>query len=87
MNIEPQTPTGILLFNIRAMPCESVAAALDDSDIAVRAGLHCCPAAHGLLGTRECGAVRMSFGIFNEHAQVGRVFGVIKRLCASRTGG
>ena len=40
---EPQTPTGILLFNIRAMPCESVAAALDDSDIAVRAGLHCCP--------------------------------------------
>ena len=29
----------------------------------------------------------MSFGIFNEHAQVGRVFGVIKRLCASRTGG
>lgn len=60
-----QKPSSIVLFNIDGMESESVAKALDEHGICVRAGLHCAPLAHSTLGTPDHGAVRISFGIFN----------------------
>lgn len=42
--------------------CETVAQALAERGIAVRAGLHCAPLAHESAGTLETGTVRVSFG-------------------------
>jgi selenocysteine lyase/cysteine desulfurase len=57
---------GILLFSVRGMTSENVAAYLDAQGICVRAGLHCSPLAHKKFGTPENdGAVRISLGAFN----------------------
>ena len=61
----PQYHGCVALFNVRDIPCETVAAALDERGICVRAGLHCAPLAHKTLGTDKIGAVRVSFGIYN----------------------
>ena len=37
----------------------------DDYGIAVRGGYHCAGLAHKAIGTWDCGAVRMSMGIYN----------------------
>ena len=42
--------------------CEELAEKLARQGIAVRAGLHCAPAAHESAGTLETGTVRVSFG-------------------------
>lgn len=47
---------------VPGMDCEEAAALLAKAGIAVRAGLHCAPAAHESAGTLETGTVRVSFG-------------------------
>ena len=44
------------------MDCEEAAQQLGSQGIAVRAGLHCAPAAHESAGTVQTGTVRVSFG-------------------------
>lgn len=44
---------------------DNIGQILSDKDIAVRAGLHCAPAAHRFLGTYPAGTVRFSVGYFN----------------------
>ena len=44
------------------MDCEEAADILAGRGVAVRAGLHCAPAAHESAGTLESGTVRVSFG-------------------------
>ena len=57
---------GIVTFNINGYNCEDVASLLnDDYGIAVRGGYHCAGLAHKAIGTWDCGAVRMSMGIYN----------------------
>lgn len=61
----------LVSFNIGAMPPSEVAAILDrDYDIASRAGLHCAPGAHEVMGTRGRGAVRLSVGPFNSENDI-----------------
>jgi cysteine desulfurase/selenocysteine lyase len=65
--------SGIVLLNLKGWDCETLAALLDSRfGIAVRAGLHCAPLAHQWLGTTSLygGAVRVSFGPFNQIADV-----------------
>lgn len=52
----------VLLFNRDGADCEALAERLAAQEIAVRAGLHCAPAAHRALGTLETGGVRVSLG-------------------------
>ena len=66
----PQYRGCVALFNLRGVPCEAVAAALDERGLCVRAGLHCAPLAHKTLGTDKTGAVRVSFGIYNTFADI-----------------
>ena len=60
----------ICLFNINGLASEETAQKLADRGIAVRAGLHCAPLAHGFIGTKDGGAVRAAFSVFNNESQV-----------------
>ena len=53
--------SGTVSFLTKA-DCESVAEALANKGIALRAGLHCAPLAHESGGTLSTGTVRLSFG-------------------------
>ena len=56
---------------------------LDDQyGIAVRAGLHCAPAAHRTLGTWPTGTVRFSFGIFNTETEADMAAEAAAELCS-----
>lgn len=62
---------GLVSFNIDKCDPYTVAAWLDQHyDIMVRAGLHCSPQAHRLIGTEQRGAVRISLNWFNTEADV-----------------
>lgn len=60
----------VLAFTVTGMPCEEAAQRLSARQIAVRAGLHCAPAAHRHYGTLPDGAVRLSPGAFTQPAEV-----------------
>ena len=64
--------TGVVSFTVDGMDSEAVAEALGKLEIAVRAGLHCAPAAHRSAGTLERGTVRLSFSDFNTEEEVAR---------------
>lgn len=61
---------GVLSFTAAGHDVEQIAAALGQRDIAVRAGLHCAPAAHRQAGTLESGTVRLSFSHWNTAEEV-----------------
>ncbi|MBO4733344.1 MAG: aminotransferase class V-fold PLP-dependent enzyme [Clostridia bacterium] len=61
----------VLSFNISGVPSEETAEYLNRGGIAVRAGLHCAPAAHKKLKTLNSGTVRIAPGVFTTDAQVG----------------
>lgn len=77
---EPTAPSGIFLFNFEGMCCEQTAAELEKEGIAVRAGLHCAPSAHEVLGTLPDGAVRISFSVFNDCEQVNRTASALLKI-------
>ena len=54
--------TGVVSFNLPGMASEPVADQLSARGIQVRAGLHCAPLTHRLMGTLETGTVRASIG-------------------------
>ena len=58
----------IVLFNHRSYSAEEVSDYLNSRGICTRAGLHCAPLAHKLIGTPEGGAVRASVGMFTTDA-------------------
>ncbi len=62
----------VLSFNIDGFDCSDVAMILDSSfGIAVRAGLHCAPDTHKMLGTfHQGGTIRVSPGYFNHSDEI-----------------
>ena len=60
-------PGSLLCFNVKGVPCEKTAAALNEYGVCCRAGLHCSPDAHKT--TAPDGAVRISFSVFNTEAE------------------
>ena len=61
----PEHEGAVLLFSFSGIPSSSLAQALSERGICLRAGLHCAPLAHKALGTPEVGALRISFGRYN----------------------
>ena len=55
----------VLSFNVGRLGSEQTASLLNESGIAVRAGLHCAPEAHRSFHTIDTGTVRVSPGAFN----------------------
>lgn len=62
---DPACQAGVLSFRVADRDCEEVGDALGTCGVAVRAGLHCAPAAHRSAGTLETGTIRASFSPFN----------------------
>jgi cysteine desulfurase family protein len=70
----------IVLFSIRGKSAAEVGTYLDGQSIAVRAGLHCAPMAHRMLGTPEGGAVRASLGMFTTEADLAALIRALREL-------
>ncbi|MFA6000777.1 MAG: aminotransferase class V-fold PLP-dependent enzyme [Thermoleophilia bacterium] len=80
---EPRGP--LVAFNIAGMPSSEVAGLLDrEYGIASRAGLHCAPGAHRIMGTHENGAVRLSVGLFNTTEEIEAALEAVGKIAASR---
>ncbi len=72
---------GTVAFNIKGMDCVSVGDALwKNFKIAVRTGLHCAPLMHESIGTKKIGAVRASFGYFNNEADEKKIVKAINNI-------
>ncbi len=70
----------VLPFNIKNTPSDRAAAFLASKNIATRAGLHCAPSAHKIMGTLPDGCVRVSTAFFNNFAEIDYLLGVIKKI-------
>ena len=63
--------SAVVAFTIDGLDTSEAAYILDRQyQIAVRAGYHCTPLGHETMGTLNEGAIRASFGFFNEMADV-----------------
>jgi cysteine desulfurase family protein len=69
---EPAAPyfVPVLSFNVGDIPSEVIGQKLSERGIAVRAGLHCSPAAHQCMGTLEQGAVRVCPSAFSNMNEI-----------------
>lgn len=73
--------TSVISFNIKNKRAEDVAHILDDKyNIMVRAGLHCAPCAHEIIGTKEIGTVRVSIGCFNKKEDIDKLAYALNNL-------
>ncbi len=70
----------IVSFNVRGKPSEETAAELAKRGFCLRAGLHCAPLAHHMLGTQE-GTVRFAPSAFSRVQDVHRLAEAIGALC------
>ena len=65
----------VISFNIEGMRCEDIAYKLDKNyDIMIRAGLHCAPLAHELIGTIKTGTARIGIGYFNTKEDIDKLY-------------
>lgn len=60
----------VISFNIGEVESEKIAAYLNNRGIAVRAGLHCAPSAHRMMGTLDSGTVRIAPSVFTEEKDI-----------------
>lgn len=80
-NQKPGMNSGIFSFNINGLEAEEVAYILNEKyQIAVRAGLHCAPSAHQILGTINTGCVRVSPGYFSTLDEIRQVIRAIRDI-------
>ena len=61
---------GIISFNYKDVPSETVSYELSRNGICTRAGFHCAPLAHRTLGTFDTGTVRVSLSYFNKTSDI-----------------
>lgn len=80
----PPAPEGVGIVTLTADAVEAhdLAARLDrEHGVLTRAGLHCTPEAHALLGTRESGAVRLSIGWATTAEEIDRAVAAVAAVC------
>ena len=70
----------VLSFNIAGMQSEETGSLLNEYGVAVRAGLHCAPAAHRFMGTLETGAVRVCPSAFTTDADMRGLVVALKKI-------
>ena len=76
----PQYEGSVLSFNIDGLSSEEVARRLSDEGIYTRGGFHCAYLGHRTLGTLSRGAVRVSFGVYNNANDVERLCREIREM-------
>ncbi|MBB5174772.1 aminotransferase class V-fold PLP-dependent enzyme [Texcoconibacillus texcoconensis] len=78
---------GVISFEIEGVNVHEVAMILDEHyQIAVRAGLHCSPAAHEWLETIDTGLIRVSVGPYNTEEEVDDLIKAIDEICQGLLG-
>lgn len=85
--LSPPDPAGgaIVTFVTESLDPATLAGRLDrEHGILARAGLHCAPGAHRVLGTLETGAVRMSLGWATTERDVDAAVAAVARLAGRR---
>lgn len=71
----------VISFNIKYKRPEDVGSILDQKyDIMLRAGLHCAPTAHSVIGTKERGTLRIGLGYFNEKEDIDKLVEALNNL-------
>ena len=71
----------VISFNIKYKRPEYVGSILDQKyDIMLRAGLHCAPTAHSVIGTKERGTLRIGLGYFNEKEDIDKLVEALNNL-------
>lgn len=82
--LSPGAPEGVGIVVVAAEGVEAheLALRLDRGHgVLTRAGLHCAPGAHGVLGTLACGAVRFSVGWATTAEEVDRAVAAVRAVC------
>ncbi len=77
---EPDCAGAVLLFNLDGIPSDRVASELGRLGICVRGGYHCSALGHRTLKTPPGGAVRVSFGMFNEEDELCELADALKNI-------
>ena len=72
----------VLLFSVDGVDSERVCEYLARSGICVRGGYHCAPLAHRAIGTADSGAVRISFGVFNNEKDIDTLVDALEKIIA-----
>lgn len=88
--LSPAAPDGggIVTLDLAGMDAAEAARRLDrDHGVLARAGLHCAPETHALLGTERGGALRLSVGWATTAEEVDRAAAAIRALAAETTRG
>ena len=71
----------VISFNIKDKIPEDVGSILNQKyDIMLRAGLHCAPTAHSVIGTKERGTLRIGLGYFNEKEDIDKLVEALNNL-------
>ena len=76
--------SGILCFTVDGFSASEIGDALDRRGICVRAGLHCAPSAHQVIGTITSGTVRASFSALNSLSDVKKLTDSLYNVIKSR---
>ena len=72
---------GVISFNIKSIRAEDAVHELDlKYNIMLRAGLHCAPNAHELIGTKEIGSMRIGIGYFNEKEDIDKLVQALNEI-------
>lgn len=71
---------GIVTFNYREVPSWVIASELDRRGICTRAGLHCAPSAHRIIGTADVGAVRASPSYLNRDGEIDKFYRALSEI-------
>jgi len=80
-SLNPDEKLGVVSFNIGLFDPYKVASRLDEEyGIMVRAGLHCAPQAHRIIGTEDRGAVRVSIGPYNTEEHIDLLITALKKF-------
>ena len=69
----------VLSFTVDRSPSEKTAALLNESGVAVRAGLHCAPLAHQKIGTENTGTVRLAPSAFTGMDEAEKIVKIIRQ--------
>ncbi len=75
----------VISFNIEGIRCEDIAYKLDKNyDIMIRAGLHCAPLAHEVIGTVKTGTARVGIGYFNTKDEIDKLYSALAEISQSK---
>ena len=80
-SLNPEEKLALVSFNIGNLDPYKVASKLDECyGIMVRAGLHCAPQAHQIIGTEDRGTVRASISYFNTEEHIDLLIDALKNI-------